>query len=92
MTDTIFTVVVSLAVVAVFISFVVLFAQVSNLKREIEYLDQKVENRAYDTTMQVVSRMAHETKDKLDVLADHLNVDIKQEPRKYVADWRTKND
>ena len=88
MTDTIFTLVLSFVVVAVFTAFVVLFSLVGNLKREIGYLDQKVENRAYDSTVQVLSKTTYETRDKLDVLADHLNVDVKQEPQKYVV--RTK--
>jgi short subunit fatty acids transporter len=86
MTDTIFTLVMSFVVVAGFIAFVVLFSLISNLKREIVYLDQKVENRAYDSTVQVLSKTTYETKDKLDALTKHLNVEIKEEIQKYVVE------
>jgi hypothetical protein len=85
MTDTIFTLVLSFVVVAVFMSFVVLFFLVGNLKREIFHLEQNINNRAYDSTVQVLSKTTYETKDRLDALATHLNVDVKQEPEKYVV-------
>ena len=88
MTNLTFTLVLSFAAAAMIFLMFVLFNLVNGLKREIGYLDQKVENRAYDSTVQVLSKTTYETRDKLDVLADHLNVDVKQEPQKYVV--RTK--
>lgn len=85
MTDLTFTLVVSFIVVAIFIAFVVLFSLVSNLKREILYLDQKIETRAYESIVQMLSKTTYTTKDRLDALAAHLNVDVKQEPEKYVV-------
>jgi hypothetical protein len=85
MSDTIFTLVVSFVFVTIFIAFVVLFFLVNNLKIEIMHLEQKVENRAYESVVQVLSNTTYETKDKLDVLVDHLNVYINREPQKYVV-------
>ena len=85
MTDLTSTLVFSSVVVAVFIAFVVLFFLISNLKGKILYLDHKVENRAYDSTVQTISKISCNTRDRLDALAAHLNVDVKQEPEKYVV-------
>ena len=85
MTDTIFTLIVSFAVAAVLISWVVLFFIVSDLKTEILYLSQRVDSRAFESTVQVVSKTTCETRDRLNALAAHLNVDVKQEPEKYVV-------
>ena len=85
MTDLTFTLVVSFVVVSVFTAFAVLFSLNSNLKREIHDLDQKIENRAYESVVQMLSKTAYNTRDRLDALAAHLNVDVKQEPEKYVV-------
>ncbi len=85
MTDLTFTLIASFVAVAVFIAFVVLFSLISSLKSEILSLNQRVDSRAFESTVQMVSRTTYETRERLNALAAHLNVDVKQEPEKYVV-------
>ena len=85
MTTLTYTLILSFVVIAIIIAFVVLFSLVSDLKREIKYLGQRVDSRAYESSVQSISRITYETRDKLDAVCTHYNLEIEQEPEKYVV-------
>ena len=85
MTDLTFALILSFTVAAIFIAFVVLFTLISNLKREILYLGQRIDSRAFESNVQMLSKTAYATKDKLDAVCTHYNLEIEQEPSKYVV-------
>jgi hypothetical protein len=88
MTDFTLTLVVSFTVAAFIILVFSLFVIVNNFNQKIMSLEHNIENRSYDSVVQTVSKTAYETKDRLDALTAHLNVDVKQEPQKYVVKER----
>ena len=85
MTDLTFALILSFTVAAIFIVFVVLFILISNLKAEIHYLGQRVDSRAFESSVQRLSKTAYATKDKLDAVCAHYNLEIGQEPSRYVV-------
>jgi len=79
------TLILSFVVVSIIIAFVVLFTLISNLKAEILYLGQRVDSRAFESNVQMLSKTAYATKDKLDAVCTHYNLEIEQEPSRYVV-------
>jgi hypothetical protein len=62
-----------------------LFFVVSNFNDKIFSLQRDIEIRAYDSTVQTLSKTAYATKDRLDAVCTHYNLEIEQEPSKYVV-------
>ena len=78
-----------LSFVAIAIAFAVLFSIVSDLKRELRYHGQKIDNRAFESSIRILEKTSNDTRDKVDALVEYLNVDLTQEPQKYVLKDRS---
>lgn len=95
MTDTLPTLVLSILTAAVIVLVVVLFAIVRSFKDEISSLEQRIDNRALKVDAEINGRDIRQINDSLGrtnaslhALTEHLNVEITEEPQKYVV--RTK--
>ena len=88
MIDTLPTLILAILSAAVVILIGSLFIIVSNFHDKIFSLKQDIQSRAHESTTQVTTNVAYETKHKLEALVKHLNVEIEEEPQKYVV--RTK--
>lgn len=88
MIDTLPTLVLAILSAAVVTLVAALLIMVSNFNDKIFSLKQDIKHRAYTTETQLATNAAYETKHKLEALVKHLNVEIDEEPTKYVV--RTK--
>ena len=92
MIDILPTLVLSILTAAVIVLVIVLFSIVRSFKDEISSLEQRINNRAFNVDVEMNSRDIRQINDSLGrtntslhALTEHLNVEITEEPQKYVV-------